>query len=146
MLKFTKVPHANAPVELNYRIARDFEIDENADGADGEDSTGSADEKEDGTVEKGEEGEKTDGEKNVKVDKSMTQSPATDIAKVGAKTPTVKTSKKPKKQWSDGEHKRMWNMVIWCDKWDDIYGIENVSVGQGFFIDKPVANPLDIIS
>lgn len=32
-LMFTKVPHANAPVELNYRIARDFEVDESADDA-----------------------------------------------------------------------------------------------------------------
>jgi len=117
---FTKVPHANAPVELNYRIGRDFEVDDSADGTDGE--KGESDDKKD---------DKTDAEKNAEDDKDMTQSPTADVVKVDAEPPAGKPSKKlqkPQKQWSDGKHKRVWNMVIWCDKWDDIYGIKNVSV------------------
>ena len=140
---FTKVPHANAPVELNYRIARDFEVDESADDADDKkDDKGEKDEN-------NEKDDKTDAEKNAKIDKDTTQPPAKDVAKVDTKTPAGKTSKKlqkPKKQWSDGEHKRMWNFVIWCEKWDDIYGIENVSVSRDFFIEISAANPLDTFS
>lgn len=143
---FTKVPHANAPVELNYRIGRDFEVDESADDAD--DKKDDKDEN-DESGENGEKDDKTDAEKNAKVDKDTTQPPAKDIAKVDAETPAGKTSKKlqkPKKQWSDGEHKRMWNLVIWCDEWDDIYGIKNISVSRNFFIEKSAANPFNTFS
>lgn len=140
---FTKVPHANAPVELNYRIGRDFEVVESADDAD--EKNDDKDEKD----ENGDKDDKTDTEKNAKVDKDTTQPPAKAVAKVDAKTTVGKTSKKlrkPEKQWSDGEHKRMWNVVIWCDKWDDIYGIENVSVSRDFYIENSAANPFGTFS
>ncbi|XHG01805.1 hypothetical protein AWENTII_005176 [Aspergillus wentii] len=111
----TNVPHANVPLELNYRIARDFEVEGNSDG---EDNKGEDKKDEDKSKEKTEESAA-----------NLTK-PDNEGIKDGSKSTMTKLpeGEKPKKEYSDGAHKRIWNMVIWCDKWEDIYGIKNVSL------------------
>ncbi|KAE8131103.1 hypothetical protein BDV38DRAFT_289020 [Aspergillus pseudotamarii] len=123
-LILTNVPHANAPVELNYRIARDFETDGSG-GDDGDvlaDDQAPEDKPEDDTKQKAE---------SITTSATKTEEQnGKELVKGGSKNPATKApeQKKPTKQYSDGEHRRIWNMVIWCDEWEDIYGIKNVSL------------------
>ncbi|KAE8165389.1 hypothetical protein BDV40DRAFT_297418 [Aspergillus tamarii] len=123
-LMLTNVRHANAPVELNYRISRDFETD----GSGGDDGDALAndqtqeDKPEDDTKQKAE---------SITASATKTEEQnGKELVKSGSKNPAINApkQKKPTKQYSDGEHRRIWNMVIWCDEWEDIYGIKNVSL------------------
>lgn len=124
----TNVPHANVPLELNYRIARDFEVDGKDEGG-GDDPAGNKTSKDDEAKNKPEDNkvehvsEENAGEKNEKSPEANLTKPD-DEGKHGSKS----TLTKPKKEYSDGAHKKIWNVVIWCDKWENIYGIKNVSV------------------
>ncbi|KAK2931735.1 Kelch-type beta propeller [Fusarium oxysporum f. sp. vasinfectum] len=79
----TKVPHANVPLDMNYRIARDFSI------------------------------------------KTMDASPKDDDKKSGEND---QKGKETDKKEDESKHKRSWNLLIKPDKWENIYGIENVTM------------------
>ncbi|KAF5230728.1 hypothetical protein FANTH_13720 [Fusarium anthophilum] len=110
----TKVPHANVPLDVNYRIARDFVATEEKKKKD--------DDKEDNGDDKAAEDEGGAKEKSVM---AMDESPK-DGDKKGRENDkkgreTGNKNEKPK-------HKRSWNLLIKPDKWENIYGIENVTM------------------
>ncbi|KAE8153299.1 hypothetical protein BDV25DRAFT_137055 [Aspergillus avenaceus] len=132
-LMLTKIPHANAPVEMNYRLARDFIVED-------DDGSEEVDDKKDEKDEKGEpdandKDEDVAGEENKKGPSGSESTSEGDKDEVSQETAgkevakSDRTSKKiTKKAHTDGIHKRLWNLVIFCDTWEDIYGIKNVTM------------------
>ncbi|KAF5965774.1 hypothetical protein FBULB1_12034 [Fusarium bulbicola] len=113
----TKVPHANVPLDVNYRIARDF-VAAKEEKKKGDDKEGEGDDK--ATEDEGGEG----GAKEKSV-MAMDESP-----KEGDKKGR-ENEKKGKETGNNNEkpkHKRSWNLLIKPDKWENIYGIENVTM------------------
>ncbi|OCL00817.1 uncharacterized protein K441DRAFT_710237, partial [Cenococcum geophilum 1.58] len=111
-LRITKIPHANAPLEMKYRIARDFVPgmgkDENEDDEDAN---------------------KSDDEDDEDSDKSDDKVSVLEAGKKIVKKDSGKLDKKgSKKAGNAGDSKRLWNLVITSDKWEDIYGIKNVTI------------------
>lgn len=116
-----KVPHANAPLDLHIRIGRDFQVEK--------------------PKEKSE--KKTDDQAEGKV-KGRTEGETETVPKTKAEEPkegqekTKEGEGKPKKASDESaisdktkkspRSKKMWNMVVFCDEWKDIYGVKNVTV------------------
>ncbi|KAF4485672.1 hypothetical protein FAGAP_11478 [Fusarium agapanthi] len=110
----TKVPHANVPLDVNYRIARDFvAVEEEKKKEDGKEGNGDDKAAED----EGEEG----GAKEKSV-MAMDESPKDGDKKGG------ENDKETGKRNEKSKHKRNWNLLIKPDKWENIYGIENVTM------------------
>ena len=156
-VSFLKVPHANSPLDLDIRIARDFVVDKKDKDAGGKDSKGKGDKdvKGEGDGGKGSKAEgESEGDKKIKPadkqeagedGKETTEEPG-QLAKTPAATTDSEANagaqdapEKPKKKedkpkspadktHSDGKHKRVWNVVVSCDEWKDIWGVKNVTV------------------
>lgn len=108
ILLITKIPYANAPTYMKYRIARDFVPgkDENEEEA----------------------GKGTDNDENEEKDDEVSISEAgKKIAKKDSRKLDQNSSKNAE-HGGDSKHKRIWSLVISVDKWEDIYGIKNVTV------------------
>lgn len=110
VVQITNIPHANAPLEMKYRIARDFSVKK----SEKKKKEGKDDEKED----KAEDSETVSETKKNGADKDMD---------------TKEDTKKDKKADTEkvdvpAEHERHWNLVIVADQWKDIYGIKNLTV------------------
>ncbi|KAH7217475.1 hypothetical protein BKA60DRAFT_648774 [Fusarium oxysporum] len=113
----TKVPHANVPLDMNYRIARDFVA--------AEEEEKKKDDKEGDEDDKAAEDEGGEVAANDKLIKTMDASPKDDDKKSGEDD---QKSKETDKTEDESKHKRSWNLLIKPDKWDNIYGIENVTM------------------
>ncbi|KAM0317015.1 hypothetical protein ACHAPQ_011161 [Fusarium lateritium] len=131
-LALTNIPHANAPLEMNYRIARDFVPPKKV--KKDEDKDKKSDKKEQDN-EKDETRDGSDDDSNMKA--AVTSDVITkDDTKSLKKTDKLekdvkeKTKKKKKDDDKDSKHKRSWNMVIKADKWKDIYGIKNLTMSK----------------
>ncbi|KAF5723494.1 hypothetical protein FMUND_1818 [Fusarium mundagurra] len=113
----TKVPHANVPLDVNYRIARDFVAAEEEKEKE-DDKDGDGDDKA---------GENEGGKGSAKESSIMTmnESPKDDGKKSGEND---KEGKESDKKHDKSKHKRSWNLLIKPDKWENIYGIENVTM------------------
>ena len=156
-VSFLKVPHANSPLDLDIRIARDFVVEKKDKDGGKEDSKGKGDTdvKGEGDGGKGSKAEgESEGDKKIKAaDKQETGEDSKETTEESgqlAKTPAATTDReanagaqdasgkpekkedKPKppadKTHSDGKHKRVWNVVVSCDEWKDIWGVKNVTV------------------
>lgn len=153
-VSFIKIPHANSPLDLHIRIGRDFEVEKEKKDEKKEEKKGKKKEEEGKEKKKetkedeGEEknkGKENDSEKKVEAlekkdepssDTNKASKDTAELAKDGEKS-SEKSSEagdKPKKaegkKHSDGKHKRMWKLAIYCDEWKDIYGVKNVSVSR----------------
>lgn len=113
-----KVPQANAPLDLHIRIGRDFVVEKPKEKPKGK-SEDKTDDKAKGntsgeteTVPKKEEEKPKEGEE-------IPKEPSDESAV------SDKTKKSP-------GGKKMWNMMVSCDEWKDIYGVKNVTVRQAF--------------
>ena len=156
-VSFLKVPHANSPLDLDIRIARDFVVDKKDKDGGGKDSKGKGDKdvkgKEDGGKGSKAEGE-NEGDQKIKAadkqeagedSKEATEEPGQPAktlaattdgeANAGAQDALETPEKKEGKPTppadethSDGKHKRVWNVVVSCDEWKDIWGVKNVTV------------------
>ncbi|KAG5813370.1 hypothetical protein H9Q74_003275 [Fusarium xylarioides] len=113
----TKVPHANVPLDVNYRIARDFVAEDEEEKKEG-DKEGDGEDKA-GEDEGGERGAKE------KAITKMDESPKGDNKEIGEDD---KKGKEANKKEEKPKHKRSWNLLIKPDKWENIYGIENVTM------------------
>jgi hypothetical protein len=113
----TKVPHANVPLDMNYRIARDFVA--------AEEEEKKTDDKEGDEDDKAAEDEGGGVAANDKSIKTMDASPKDDDKKSGEND---QKGKETDKKEDESKHKRSWNLLIKPDKWENIYGIENVTV------------------
>ncbi|KNG89245.1 hypothetical protein ANOM_002147 [Aspergillus nomiae NRRL 13137] len=150
-VSFIKMPHANAPLDLHIRIGRDFEVEKDEkkdkkeekkeDGGGGEEKKKKKKKENDSkkevdTVETtGKSGSDTNkaNEDSVPVAKEVLSADSTEDAggEESLEKPTEGESKPQKpeeKKHSDGRHKRVWSVVIYCDEWKDIYGVKNVSL------------------
>ncbi|KAF5592299.1 uncharacterized protein FSUBG_10192 [Fusarium subglutinans] len=110
----TKVPHANVPLDVNYRIARDFVA--------AEEKEKKEDDKEDNGDDKAAEDEGGEAGAKEKSVMAMDENPKEGNKKGGEK------DKKTGKSIEKSKHKRSWNLLIKPDKWENIYGIENVTM------------------
>ncbi|KAH7194164.1 hypothetical protein DER44DRAFT_751957 [Fusarium oxysporum] len=99
----TKVPHANVPLDMNYRIARDFVA--------AEEEEKKKDDKE--------------GDEDDKAAEDEGGDPKDDDKKSGEKD---QKGKETDKKEDESKHKRSWNLLIKPDKWENIYGIEDVTM------------------
>ncbi|RKK98362.1 hypothetical protein BFJ71_g6715 [Fusarium oxysporum] len=113
----TKVPHANVPLDMNYRIARDFVA--------AEEEEKKKDDKEGDEDDKAAEDEGGGVAANDKSIKTMDASPKDDDKKSGEND---QKGKETDKKEDESKHKRSWNLLIKPDKWENIYGIENVTM------------------
>ncbi|SCO91442.1 uncharacterized protein FRV6_15570 [Fusarium oxysporum] len=106
----TKVPHANVPLDMNYRIARDFvaaeEEEKKKDDKEGDEDDRAAED---------EGGEVAANDKSIK---TMDASPKDEDKKSGEND----------QKEGESKHNRSWNLLIKPDKWENIYGIENVTM------------------
>ncbi|KAF5684634.1 hypothetical protein FDENT_6639 [Fusarium denticulatum] len=115
----TKVPHANVPLDVNYRIARDFIAAEKEKKKE-DDKKGDGDDK----AAEGEGGKEEAKEKSIK---TMDESPKDGNKKGGEND---EKGKELDKKNGKSQHKRSWNLLIKPDKWENIYGIENVTMND----------------
>ncbi|SCV51771.1 uncharacterized protein FFB14_12196 [Fusarium fujikuroi] len=113
----TKVPHANVPLDVNYRIARDFIAAE-------EEEKKEDDQEQDSEVEAAED-EGREGIAKEKSAKTMDKSPKDDAKEDGENS---KKGKETDKKNDKSKHKRNWNMLIKPENWENIYGIENITM------------------
>ncbi|KAL7758434.1 hypothetical protein ACKLNR_010861 [Fusarium oxysporum f. sp. zingiberi] len=113
----TKVPHANVPLDMNYRVARDFVA--------AEEEEKKKDDKEGDEDDKAAEDEGGEVAANDKSIKTMDASPKDDDKKSGEND---QKGKETDKKEDESKHKRSWNLLIKPDKWENIYGIENVTM------------------
>ncbi|RKK08683.1 hypothetical protein BFJ63_vAg11083 [Fusarium oxysporum f. sp. narcissi] len=113
----TKVPHANVSLDMNYRIARDSVATE-----EGEKKK---DDKEGDEGDKAAEDEGGGVAANDKSIKTMDASPKDDDKKSGEND---QKGKETDKKEDESKYKRSWNLLIKPDKWENIYGIENVTM------------------
>ena len=118
-LLVTNIPHANAPLTMNYRMARDF-VESEDDEDEGE--KGKGNESGEGSGKK-EEGGRDEAEKEKVIEKKKSKK-----VNNGKKDKTKKDKEAEKKKASG--HKRCWNLVVKADKWENIYGIKNVTVSS----------------
>ncbi|EXK36626.1 hypothetical protein FOMG_09799 [Fusarium oxysporum f. sp. melonis 26406] len=113
----TKVPHVNVPLDMNYRIARDFvaaeEEDKKKNDKEGDEDDKAAEDEGGGVA------------ANDKSIKTMDASPKDDDNKSGEND---QKGKETDKKEDESKHKRSWNLLIKPDKWENIYGIENVTM------------------
>uniref|UniRef100_A0A0D2YA03 Uncharacterized protein n=1 Tax=Fusarium oxysporum (strain Fo5176) TaxID=660025 RepID=A0A0D2YA03_FUSOF len=111
----TKVPHVNVPLDMNYRIARDFvaaeEEDKKKNDKEGDEDDKAAEDEGGGVA------------ANDKSIKTMDASPKDDDNKSGEND---QKGKETDKKEDESKHKRSWNLLIKPDKWENIYGIENM--------------------
>jgi len=126
-VSFIKIPHAKAPLDLHIRIGRDFEVEKNKDKGKDEKNKkeGQTEEEKDSTSENTSQGKDvipTDSKKDTGAEK-------TGAGAENAVEKAKEAEKKPKEH-SDGRHKRMWRVVIYCDEWKDVYGVKNVTVSE----------------
>ncbi|KAF7627398.1 hypothetical protein AFLA_002779 [Aspergillus flavus NRRL3357] len=151
-VSFIKIPHANSPLDLHIRIGRDFEVEKEKKDEKKEEKKGKKKEeegkekkkeiKEDEGEEKNE-GKENDSEKKVEAlekkdepssDTNKASKDTVELAKDGemSSEKSTEAGDKPKKaegkKHSDGKHKRIWKLAIYCDEWKDIYGVKNVSL------------------
>ncbi|RKK96661.1 hypothetical protein BFJ68_g14312 [Fusarium oxysporum] len=97
----TKVPHANVPLDTNYRIARDSVATE--------------------------EGEKKKDDKEGDGDDKAAEDEGGGVAANDKKSgENDQKGKETDKKEDESKHKRSWNLLIKPDKWENIYGIENM--------------------
>ena len=155
-VSFIKIPYAKSPLDLNIRIARDFDVEKKEKKEEEEEKEGIDKKKEtkEGEGEEKNEGKEDDSKKVEPQEKKDEQSsdrkkaskdtehiandstPADGTADDGGEKALqpAEGESKPKKaeeeKHSDGRHKRMWNVVIFCDEWNEIYGVKNVSVSK----------------
>ncbi|KAF5603308.1 hypothetical protein FPCIR_1504 [Fusarium pseudocircinatum] len=113
----TKVPHANVPLDVNYRIARDFIA--------AEEEKKKEDDKEGDGDDKTAEDEGGEGGAKEKSVMAMDKSPKDGDKKVREND---RKGKETDKNNEKSKHKRSWNLLIKPDKWENIYGIENVTM------------------
>ncbi|KAF5568814.1 hypothetical protein FPHYL_2621 [Fusarium phyllophilum] len=113
----TKVPHANVPLDVNYRIARDFVA--------AEEGKKEEDNKEDDGDDEAADDEGGQGGVKEKSVLTMDEGTKEDDKKGGE---DGKRGKEPDKKNETSKHKRNWNLLIKPDKWENIYGIENVTM------------------
>ncbi|KIL93781.1 hypothetical protein FAVG1_02342 [Fusarium avenaceum] len=126
-LALTNVPHTNVPLEMNYRIARDFVPPKKEEKKDDKKSD-KKDDKKDKNTDKPDDDSDT---KTLRASDEATKDDTKDLEK------TEKAKKDIKGKYKDGgqdsKHKRSWNMVIKADKWKDIYGIKNLTMSKAEF-------------
>lgn len=112
---------------MHIRIARDFEVEEKKDkGKDGKD------EKEVQVKKKKKSSSDSNQESENTTQDDQEMIPAASAEEAGAESAVDEPSKgelKPKEH-SDGRHKRIWKVVIYCDEWKNIYGVKNVTVSE----------------
>ncbi|KAF5965410.1 hypothetical protein FCOIX_12975 [Fusarium coicis] len=113
----TKVPHANVPLDVDYRIARDFVA--------AEEEKKQEDDKEGDDDDKADEDGEEEGNAKEKSVMAVDKSPKKDDKKGGEKN---QKEKETEKKSDKSKHKRSWNLLIKPDKWENIYGIENVTL------------------
>ncbi|KAF4993560.1 hypothetical protein FGRMN_6419 [Fusarium graminum] len=116
-LRLMNIPHANAPLEMNYRLARDFvpaKVEEK-------------EAKEDSKKDKKEGDKKEDG--NKKIEKSNTDDKVDAKSLEKIEEPDEKTKKKEEDK-EEPKHKRKWNFVVKADEWKDIYGVKNLTMSK----------------
>ncbi|KAE8421243.1 hypothetical protein BDV36DRAFT_305117 [Aspergillus pseudocaelatus] len=152
-VSFIKVPYAKSPLDLHIRIARDFEVEKEKKEEAGKEE--GKDEKKQTKEDEGEEKNEGKEDASKKVEPlEKKDEPSSDTKKASEDTEQIakdaitadstadnggekalqptegdsKPKKAEEKKHSDGRHKRMWNVVIFCDEWKEIYGVKNVSL------------------
>ncbi|KAM0355061.1 hypothetical protein ACHAPU_000912 [Fusarium lateritium] len=119
-LRLTNVPHANVPLEMNYRLARDFipaKVEKK-------------EEKQDSKKNKKEDDKKDDETKRVEKTKADDKVDAKSLEKTEEPEKQRKDGKKEEEDKKEPKHKRYWNFVIKADKWKDIYGVKNLTMSK----------------
>ncbi|KAF4973360.1 hypothetical protein FSARC_338 [Fusarium sarcochroum] len=140
-----KIPYANAPLEMNYRIARDFvppkdEKDEDDKKDDGKDKD--KDEKPEESIEDDNSQEVAYNDRKPKPTAPIAKR-VKKKAKGGSKAKkakkvkqarkarqTKKAEKEKKNEMESLKHRRSWNLIIASEEWKDIYDIKNVTMTE----------------